>query len=146
MDNIKMDLPNEFLKKWLLAANEGKVSAEDIEKEYDAFAKNLRLDLIKGEIASGTEDIKVEYDDVLEVVKDEIRNYFGPQAQGMDDFIAQMAKKQLDENKDNAFRKYYNQAFGKAVIEYAKTKVEITHKPVKVDEFNEIAKKKYEGA
>ncbi|MGR3812038.1 trigger factor [Jiulongibacter sp. NS-SX5] len=146
LDNVSIDLPDEFLKRWLLAANEGKVTEEDIEKEYDAFARGVRLDLIKGEIATDNEDIKVEYDDVLEVVKAEIRNYFGPQAQGMDDFITQMAKKQLEENKDNAFRTYYNKAFGKAVIDYAKTKVTINNKPVQVDEFNEIAKAKYEVA
>ncbi|KPM47208.1 trigger factor [Jiulongibacter sediminis] len=147
VDNIKIDLPDAYLKKWLLAVNEGKVTEEDIEKEYDAFARGVRLDLIKGEIASNNgEEIKVEYDDVLEVVKAEIKNYFGPQAQGMDDFITQMAKKQLEENKDNAFRNYYNKAFGKKVIDFAKGKISIKNKSVKVEEFNEIAKAKYETA
>ncbi len=144
-DNIKIDLPEEFLKKWLLAVNDGKVTEEDINNEFDAFTRGVRLDLIKSEIALKNE-IKVEYSDVLEEVKSEIRNYFGPQAAGMDAFIEQMAKKQLEDNKDNAFRNYYNKAFGRAVIEFAKGKVKINTKSVKVEEFNEIAKAKYEVA
>ncbi|UBM57193.1 trigger factor [Marinilongibacter aquaticus] len=144
VENIKIDLPDEFLKKWLLAVNEGKVTEEDIEKEYDAFARGVRLDLIKAEIAAQNE-VKVEYNDVLEIVKEEIKNYFGGQGMsGMDEFIDQMARKQLEENKDNAFRRYYNKAFGKAVVDFAKGKVKVNDKTVKVEEFNEIAKAKYE--
>lgn len=144
-ENIKIDLPDEFLKKWLFEANEGKFTVEQIENDYDAFARGLRLDLIKAEIAKQSE-IKIEYNDVLEEVKDEIRNYFGNQGYGgMEEFIEQMAKKQLDENKDGAFRNYYNKAFGKAVIAFARGKVKIENKSVKVEEFNDIAKAKYDA-
>lgn len=143
-DNINIELPDEFLKKWLMAINDGKVTEEDINKEYDAFARGLRLDLIKTEIAKKN-DLKIEYADVLEVVKEEIRNYFGPQNfEGMESFIEQMAKKQLDENKDDAFRNYYNKAFGKAVVAFAKTQVKVDVKTVSVEQFNDIAKAKYQ--
>src|SRR5690606_19014617 len=32
--DTEVELPNEFLKKWLLASNEGKITAEDIKNEY----------------------------------------------------------------------------------------------------------------
>lgn len=146
-NSVKIDLPDEFLKKWLLMVNEGKFTEEEINKDYDAFAKGLRADLIKSEIASQNE-LKVEYDDVLAEVKAEIMNYFGQQAsmQGMEDFIDQMARKQLQENKDDAFKKYYNMAYGKKVVQFAKTKVEVKEKTVKVEEFNDIAKSKYDLA
>ena len=144
-ENIKIDLPEAFLKKWLFQANEGKFTEEQIENDFDAFAKGLRLDLIKAEIAEKNE-IKVEYADVLEEVKSEIRNYFGNQGYGgMEEFVEQMAKKQLDENKDGAFRNYYNRAFGKAVIALARGKVAIKNKTVRIEEFNEIAKAKYDA-
>lgn len=147
INSVKIDLPDEFLKKWLIQINEGKFTAEDVEKDYEAFAKGLRADLIKTEIASDN-DLKVGYDEVLEEVKAEILNYFGPQAQmqGMESFIDEMARKQLSENKDEVFRKHYNKAYGRKVIEFAKTKVKTKDKEVKVEEFNEIAKSKYDAA
>ncbi|MFT6880562.1 MAG: trigger factor [Psychromonas sp.] len=144
-DNVKIDLPDEFLKKWLLEVNEGKFTAEQIESDYAAFARGLKLDLIKSDIAEKSE-IKIEYNDVLEEVKSEIRAYFGNQGYGgMEEFVEQMAKKQLDENKDGAFRNYYNKAFGKAVIAFSRDKVKVENKAVQVEEFNEIAKGKYES-
>jgi trigger factor len=145
--SVNIDLPDEFLKNWLVQINEGKFTAEDVEKDYEAFAKGLRADLIKSEIAANN-DIKVDYDDVLAEVKAEIMNYFGQQAQmqGMEDFVDQMARKQLSENKDEVFKKHYNKAYGRKVIEFAKTKVKTTDREVQVEEFNEIAKSKYELA
>jgi trigger factor len=144
-DNVKIDLPDAFLKKWLLEVNEGKFTEEQIESDYVAFARGLKLDLIKSDIAEKSE-IKIEYNDVLEEVKSEIRAYFGNQGYGgMEEFVEQMAKKQLDENKDGAFRNYYNKAFGKAVIAFSRDKVKVDNKTVQVEEFNEIAKAKYES-
>ena len=143
-ENIKIDLPDEFLKRWLMEVNEGKFTEEQIENDYVAFARGLKLDLIKSDIAEKNE-VKIEYNDVLEEVKSEIRTYFGNQGYGgMEEFVEQMAKKQLDENKDGAFRNYYNKAFGKAVIAFSRDKVKVDSKTVEVEEFNEIAKAKYE--
>jgi trigger factor len=145
LDQVKIEIPDEFLKKWLLQVNEGKFTEEDIEKDYKAFARGLRLDLIKAEIAKKHE-IKVDYPAVLDEVKIEIRNYFGSQGfDGMEDFIEQLAKKQLEENKDGAFRKYFDKAFGRAVINFAKEKITLNEKSVKVEEFNDVAKARYES-
>ncbi|MCZ6520803.1 MAG: trigger factor, partial [Bacteroidetes bacterium] len=38
IDATKMDLPNEFLKRWMLRTNEGKISEKDLDKEYDVYA------------------------------------------------------------------------------------------------------------
>ena len=39
-------LPEAFLKRWLIRVNEGKFTAEDIEKEFDAFTKDFRWQMI----------------------------------------------------------------------------------------------------
>ena len=146
LDNVKIDLPEAFLKEWLSKVEDGKYTPDVIENEYEAFARGLRLDLIKNEIAKNNE-IKVSYDDVLNEVKAEIANYFGGQGyQGMEDFIHQMAERQLKENKDGAYRRYFDKAFGRVVTNFAKEKMKIKDKSVKLEEFNEIAKAKYEVA
>lgn len=142
-----IELPEEFLKKWLDAINEGKFSKEEIDKDYPSFERGLKLDLIKTQIAKKN-DIKIEYADVLEEAKAEIAGYFGGQMNlsGMEGFITQMAEKQLKENKDNAASRFYNKAFGKKVVSFSKDKFTLVDKVVKVEEFNEIAQKAYEMA
>jgi trigger factor len=143
-ETIKIDLPDEFLKNWLHKVNEGKYSMEQIEKDYDSVARGLRLDLIRNEIATQS-DVKVEYNDVLEVAKNEIRNYFGGNGfEGMEGFIDDMAKRTLNNDKDRSkFREYFNQAFRFKLLDYTKTQIKIESKMVSLDEFNEVAKNIY---
>ncbi len=150
VDAHPMELPDAFLKDWLLEINKGKVSAEDVEKEYPKIAEGIKLDFIKTEVAKQM-DIKVEYSDVLEEVKNEIRGYFGQMSggggfEGMEEFVDTMATKQLKEKKQEETRKYFEKAFGKKVIEGVKAKVNKDVKNINVDEFNTIAKEKYQVA
>lgn len=144
LDNTQIDLPEEFLKKWLLEINDGKATVEDIDREFEAIKRGLKLDLIKTEIAKQN-DIKVVYADVLEEVKSEIRGYFGGQGgfDGMEDFIENMAKKQLEDKSNDNSKKYFEKAFGRKVIGFLKEKIKTDKKQVLVDQFNEIATEKY---
>lgn len=143
LDNISIELPDEFLKKWLFNINEGKFTVEDIEKDYDAFAKGLRMDLIRNEVASNS-DIKLEYTNIVEEVKAEMKNYFGGYAyEGLEEMIDQMARKTLKENKDNAVRRYTDRAFGKKVREFLKANIAVEKTSVSFEDFNKIAETVY---
>ncbi|MDP5121809.1 MAG: hypothetical protein NWQ46_09460, partial [Spirosomaceae bacterium] len=84
--------------------------------------------------------------DVLEIVKNEIRGYFGGQAfGGMEEFVEKMAREQLQKNEDGAFQKHFNRAFGEKVLEYIKQNVAKDVQEVSVDQFNEVAKVAYDS-
>jgi len=143
LENVSIELPDEFLKKWLFNINEGRFTVEDIEKDYDAFAKGLRMDLIRNEVASNS-DIKLEYTDIVEEVKAEMKNYFGGYAyEGLEEMIDQMARKTLKENKDNAVRRYTDRAFSKKVREFLKANVAVEKASVSVEDFNKVAETVY---
>ncbi|MBX2952555.1 MAG: trigger factor [Leadbetterella sp.] len=145
LDSVSIDLPEEFLKAYLLEVNEGKATAEDLEREFPAILRGIKLDFIRSQVAKENE-IKVEYNDVLDEVKSEIRGYFGGQGgfDGMEEFIDNMAKKQLEGNKDNT-KKYVERAFGRKVLGFVKEKVQRDSRPVSVDKFNEIATESYKN-
>lgn len=144
LETTPIELPDAFLKDYLMEINEGKATAEDLEREFPAISRGIKLDLIRGQVAKDN-DIKVEYVDVLDQVKDEIRGYFGGQGgfDGMEDFIENMAKKQLEERGSEATRKYLDKAIGKKVLDFVKTKIKRETQTVEVDKFNEIAKESY---
>lgn len=62
VDNNQIDLPEEFLKKYLKASNEN-VNDEILEKEFDAFAKNMQWSLQKSSLANRF-DIEVSEEDI----------------------------------------------------------------------------------
>ena len=60
-----ISLPEAFLKRWLLVANQGKVTKEDIEKEFDAFLADFRWQLVRGYLMKKY-DLKIDEKDLHE--------------------------------------------------------------------------------
>jgi trigger factor len=66
MDNNNIDLPMTFLKKYLKETNEN-ISDEVLEKEFDAFTKNMKWSLQKSKLAT-------EYG--IEVQEEDLKRHF----------------------------------------------------------------------
>lgn len=64
-----ISLPEAFLKRWLVAANDGKVTAEDVEKEFPAFAEDFKWQLVRGYLMEKF-GFKVEESEIREAAKD----------------------------------------------------------------------------
>ena len=60
-----IQLPVEFLKRWLLAANNGKVTREEVEKEFDGFANDFKWQLVRGYLMNKY-GLKIEDKDINE--------------------------------------------------------------------------------
>jgi len=50
IDKCAIELPDALIKRWLHFSNDGKFSMEDIERDYDAFVRDFRWQLIKGHL------------------------------------------------------------------------------------------------
>lgn len=68
IDKAAIELPEDFLKRWLFAANDGKYTKEDIEKEFDAFKKDFCWQLVRGEFLRNF-GIKIGDKDIDEAVR-----------------------------------------------------------------------------
>lgn len=142
IENTPILLPDEFLKNWLLETNEGKFTPEQIEEQYDDFTKSVKLQLIKNKIADQA-DIKVEYDEVLAVTRDMVREQFGfmgGENEEMNQTIDRIARNYLMDEKNNGqnYSSTFNRVYDDKVIEYAKTQLTIVTQEVTVDEFKAL--------
>lgn len=63
-----IQIPEAFLKRWLEYANEGKFTAEDIEKEFPAFAEDFKWQLVRGYLMKKW-DLKIEQKDVTDAAE-----------------------------------------------------------------------------
>lgn len=63
-----ISLPEAFLKRCLLVANQGKVTKEDIEKEFDAFLADFRWQLVRGYLMKKY-DLKIDEKDLHEAAE-----------------------------------------------------------------------------
>ncbi len=65
LDDMKINLPDEFLKRWLMHSN-NKITKEQIEKEYNHYAHDLKMRLI---------ETKIFRENNLQVTNEEIESY-----------------------------------------------------------------------
>ena len=47
MKKFDFDLPNDYLKNWLLKTSDKKISMDQIEKEFDMYSKSLKWQLLE---------------------------------------------------------------------------------------------------
>ncbi len=141
VDKTKIEIPNEFLKKWLLISNEGKVTVEDIEKEFDEYVKSLKWDLIKNKVATDAE-IKVENDEVVDKAKSLILQQLGGPgaAEQLKDHLDDFADNYLKAENGQNYLKLYGEVRDERIMQYLKENVSITEKKVSLDEFRDIVK------
>ncbi|KAA9354677.1 trigger factor [Larkinella humicola] len=139
LDNITIGLPDDFLKQWLLSTNEGSVTEAEVEEQYDAFARSVKLQLIKNKIASQNE-INVTYEDVLNVTRGMVREQFGfyGDDESMNQSIDKIAQQYLMDEKGENYMKMYNRLSDDKVIELIKSKLTLEPRTVSVDEFKEL--------
>ena len=64
IDKAAIQLPDAFMKRWIMTANDGKFTMEQIEAEYELFAKDFRWNMIRTKLMKDNE-LKVTKDDVM---------------------------------------------------------------------------------
>ena len=69
----KFDLPDAFLKRWIVENSQGKITAEDVEKNYESnYVKGLRWQLIEDSIASANTELIVTDEELKQFVLKQI--------------------------------------------------------------------------
>lgn len=141
LEKTPVELPEEFLKKWLYQANEGKFTEEQIADEFGAFAKSLRMSLIRNRIAESHE-VKVEAADLLEESRNIIKAQFGiyGEEESMKETIDKIAQQYLTDKERDNYRKVFQQVFDNKVYELLRGNVTPEEKTVSVSEFEEIVR------
>lgn len=142
VEKASIALPDDFLKEWLLRANEGKVSEADVENEYPIYAKQLTWSLISNQIAKDN-GVQAEHEDVIEKTKEMIREQFASSGLGaqleasMDVFVDNYLKGNDGQNYMNMLTSVQNDK----VLALVQEKIDLEEKKISIDEFKELLEK-----
>jgi len=132
-----INLPDEFLKRWLLESNDGKITKEQVDTQYDSYARTFRWQLIEGELLK-------EHAEAMQVKEEEIRGkvaaYFQtmggaemtPQIEGIIDQVL---------SNEEEKRKIFNDIQDEKLVKLFKENVTAKDKKVTTEKFIEIAQK-----
>lgn len=136
----KIELPDEFLKKWLLTTNE-KITPDQIQSEYKMYADSMRWQLIEN---------KLIVDNGIKVTEEEIKAYF---KEFINKQLAQYGQEatpedKLDEISENLMKnkeevkKVNDKLFDDKLYHHLETNFKVTKKDVTYEEFVKLASEK----
>ena len=75
VEEVKFNLPDTFLKRWIVENSEGKITAEDVEKNYEnGYVKSLRWQLIEEVLVKQSPELVIKNEEVRDFVRS---MYFG---------------------------------------------------------------------
>ena len=127
VESIQFNLPDTFLKRWIVENSEGKITAEDVEKNYEnSYVKSLRWQLI--------EETLVKQNPELVLKEEEVRNFVRSMYFGHMDIetLDEETKKRLDDiidailKDENQRQNINNQLADKKLTAYLKENMTIT--------------------
>jgi len=132
----EMQLPDEFLKRWLKATNQN-LSEEDLQKGYEDFANNLRWTLVENKIIKEN-SIELKYEDVFQTAKSRLDAQFkmySPQPLPEEQLAEYTV--QFLQNKENA-NKIFEEVKAQKVFDYLKSVITLDRQEIEYNKFLEL--------
>ena len=140
IEKTKIDTPDAFLKRRLQYSNGNKISAEDIEKDYELYLTDLKWNLIGNRIFNDFK-LKVENEEVTETARNQIISQLGgPSA--ADVYKEQMngiVQNFLQAESGKNYVTIYNQVREDKIIKVIRENISISEKKVNLEAFKKLA-------
>jgi len=137
LEKIKVDLPDAFMKKWIQLSSENPVTAEQVEADYDKYAKGLKWQLIENEIIKQNE-IKVSREEMLENQKNMMAQQYAQYGFPLDDEMLEKLAMEGLQNKEES-QKLNDHLYNLKITQVMKDKMKVKEKEVSMDKFVELA-------
>lgn len=139
VEKISMELPEEFLKRWLKETN-NELTEEQIEADFDNFMKDLRWQLIKDRVAKDNE-VKIEQEDVKAMAKEIAAMQFRQYGMfSMPDEQLSAYADQILQNEEER-RRITTRVQEEKIMAIIKENVNIDEKAISQEDFNKLLEK-----
>ena len=137
VDKAALELPEAFLKRWLVYANEGKFSAEQVEKEFPGFVEDFKWQLVRGYLMQKF-GLKVSREDILSAAESFVAYQYA--MYGMagvpDNLIKSSAENMLQD--ENQYRRLEEQCEDNKTIARIREEVTLQSKKISMEKFREL--------
>jgi trigger factor len=134
IEDLKIQLPDDFLKRWLVAVNEKPVTMDQVDAEYDQYSRGLKWQLIENKILKDF-DIKVSSDEAAEYVKSLVREQYQRYNQvEIDEEELNGTVSRILQNEKEANR-IYEKLYSDKILDVFKNNVTIDTKEVSYEDF-----------
>ena len=133
VEKSNIQLPDSFLKRWLMMANEKPITQEELEKDYPNYSKSMKWKLIENKIIKDNE-IKVDAEEAKEEAKAFIKSEYARYGQqATEEDLEKISKDILSKEKEA--QRIFENLYSKKVLDLIKEKSTLQIKEVSYEDF-----------
>lgn len=133
LENVKFDLPEAFLKKWLRTAGEKPMTAEQVEAEFENTLNGMRWQMIENRLIREN-NLSVTQDELRDYTKGLVANQFAQYGQTMtDEELEKFADNYLEKREEA--QQLNDQVYNQKLTQFFKDSFAINYKDVTIAEF-----------
>ena len=137
VEKAKLELPEAFLKRWLVYANEGKFTAEQVEKEFPSFIEDFKWQLVRGYIMKKF-DLKVKREDILAAARSFVAYQYAMYGMaGVPQNLIDSSAENMLQDK-NQYNRLEEQCEDNIAIAKVREEVTLQSKKISLEKFREL--------
>lgn len=132
-----IQLPEAFLKRWLLAANQGKLTQEDIDKDFPGFCEDFKWQLVRGKLMKDF-GFDITHDDLYEAAKAYVTYQYAMYGIGNvpEDMITEAMSNVMKDRRQ--LERLSEQVEDRKVLDKIKETISIKDKKISSEKFREL--------
>ncbi|MHB8260255.1 MAG: trigger factor [Bacteroidia bacterium] len=139
IDTLNPALPEEFLKRWIMAENEKPVTMEEISADFAKFSRSMKWQLIENKIIS-RHHLKVTKEEVTNEAKRSVRSYFARYGHQPDEKEVEKTAEAILQKEKEA-KKIVDGLYYAKMLHLFKNNYKLNNKEVSYNEFFGIKEK-----
>lgn len=134
IDDIKFNLPTDFLTKWIQVTGENPMTEDEAKEEFEKSEKGLRYQLIEGKVIKDN-DVKIEFDELKDYAKEFIKSQMAqygqvnPAEEELDNIAARVLSNQ------DEIKRLSEQLMSQKLLTLYKEKANLKNKEITYENF-----------
>ncbi|WP_266204478.1 trigger factor [Pontibacter kalidii] len=140
IDNVEVELPTDFFKRWIEVTNDGKITPEQIEENFDKYVRELKWSMIKNKVVEENE-LKVSNEEVVDATKEKMLAQFNmPEIpEELVESMNNYAQQYLQQDNGRNYINEYEQLLAEKVLAKLKEKMTVVEKTISSEDFRNMS-------
>ncbi|TGE10568.1 trigger factor [Hymenobacter fodinae] len=135
LESTTIEVPKEFFKKWLVRANQGKLTPEQVEEHYEDYEKELKWSMIRNKVVEAN-DLKVSNEEIVDRTMQKILGQFNMEmTPELEESVRGFADNFLRQENGKNYVNEYEAILAEKVLENLRGKVVVNDNAITAEDF-----------
>ncbi|MFT2010425.1 trigger factor [Pontibacter sp. 13R65] len=139
VDNLEVELPKDFFKRWLLVTNQDRLTEQQVDENFDQYLRELKWSMIKNKVVA-EHDLKVTNQEVVDSATAKMLAQFNmPEVPAeLADSIGKYVNESLQQDNGRNYIQEYEQLLAEKVLAKLKEQITVVEQNITAEDFKNL--------